>query len=106
MKKGFFALVLLLLLCTSVDAQVFNLTVKKFVRIEFQLIPGFASSNWILQSPPPGGGSCISYTANSPGPQALTLSEPDGTTQQLFVNAGQVVFVCGDVAHIPALTFP
>jgi hypothetical protein len=101
MKKGFFALVLLLLLGTSVEAQVFNLTVKKFVRIEFQLVPGFASSNWIQS--PPGGGDCISYTANSPGPQSLSLTEPDGTTQQHVVNAGQVVFVCGDVAHIPRI---
>ena len=97
MKKGFFALVLLLALSTWVEAQVFNGTVKKFVRIEFQF--GFASSNWI-QSPPDGGG-CISYTANSSGPQSLFLTEPDGTTQQHVVNAGQVVFVSGDVAHIP-----
>ncbi len=100
MRKGFFVLILLLVLSTSVEAQVFNLlTVKKFVRIEFQ-VRSFAS-NWIRSSP--GEGGCISYTANTPGPQLLTLSEPNGTIQQHVVNAGQVVFVCGDVAHIPAI---
>jgi hypothetical protein len=96
MKKGFFVFVLLLVWSTWVEAQVF--TVKKFVRIEFQSVRSFAS-NW-MQSPS-GEGGCISYTANSPGPQSLTLSEPDGTTHQHSVNAGLVVFVCGDVAHIP-----
>jgi hypothetical protein len=104
MKKGFFVLVLLLVLSTWVEAQVLPvLPVKKFVRIEFQSFQGFAS-NWLRSSP--GEGGCISYTANTPGPQSLTLSEPDGTTQQHLVNAGQIVFVCGDVAHIPALTIP
>jgi hypothetical protein len=102
MKKGLFVLVLLLVLSTWVEAQVsnFNFTVKKFVRIEFQSVR-VSPSNW-NQSPPSAGG-CIGYTPspNSPGPQSLTLSEPDGTTQQHLVNAGQVVFVCGDVAHIP-----
>ncbi|HEY6365482.1 MAG TPA: hypothetical protein VI585_11900 [Candidatus Binatia bacterium] len=104
MKKGFYALVLLLLLCSWVEAQVLPfLSVKQFVIIEFQGF-GINASNWMRSSP--GEGGCISYTANSPGPQSLTLSAPDGTTQQHFVNAGQVVFVCGDVAHIPALTIP
>jgi hypothetical protein len=106
MKKGFFVLVLLLVLSTWVEAQVLPvLAVKKFVRIEFPSFQGFASnaSNWMRSSP---GEGCISYTANSPGPQSLTLLEPDGTMQQHFVNAGQVVFVCGDVVHIPALTIP
>jgi hypothetical protein len=102
MKKGFFVLVLLLVLSTWVEAQIsnFNFTVKKFIRIEFQSARVFPS-NWIQS--PPGQGGCISYTPapNSPGPQSFTLSEPDGTMQQFVVNAGQVVFVCGDVAHIP-----
>jgi hypothetical protein len=97
MKKGLFVLLLLLVLSTWVEAQVF--TVKKFVRIEFQSDRSSFASNWIQSSS--GQGSCISYTANSFGSQSLTLSEPDGTTQQHSVNFGQVVFVCGDVVHIP-----
>jgi hypothetical protein len=97
MKKGFFVLLLLLVLSTWVEAQVF--TVKKFVRIEFQSDRSSFASNWIQSSP--GQGSCIGYTPNSFGSQSLTLSEPDGTTQQHSVNFGQVVFVCGDVVHLP-----
>jgi hypothetical protein len=100
MRKGFFVLILLLVLSTWAEAQVFNLlTVKKFVRIEFQVRS--VVSNWIRSSPSEGG--CISYTANAPGPQSLTLTEPNGTMQQHSVNAGQIVFVCGDVAHIAAI---
>jgi hypothetical protein len=97
MKKGFFVIVLLIVLSTWVEAQVFS--VKKFVRIEFP-VQAF-QSNWIQSVP--GEGGCISYTANpkTPGAQSLNLFGADGITQQLFVNAGQVVFVCGDVAHIP-----
>src|SRR5215468_7940478 len=104
MKKGFFMIGLLLVLSTRVEAQVLPqaFTVKQFVRIEFP-VQAFQSnqSNWIQS--PPGGGGCISYTANpqTPGPQTLNLVGADGTTQQFFVNAGQVVFVCGNVAHIP-----
>lgn len=90
MKKAFSVLVFLLVLSTWVEAQDF--TVKKFVRIEFQ------SDHWI-QSLLQGG--CISYTPNSFGSQSLSLSQPDGTTQQHSVNFGQVVFVCGDVVHLP-----
>jgi hypothetical protein len=92
MKKGLFVLFLLLVLSTWVEAQDF--TVKKFVRIEFQ-----SGGNWIQSSL--GQGSCIGYTPNSFESQSLTLSEPDGTTQQHSVNFGQVVFVCGDVVHLP-----
>ena len=100
MKKGFFMIVLLLVLSTWAEAQVLQaFTVKKFVRIEFP-VQAF-QSNWIQSAP--GEGGCISYTANpkTPGPQSLNLFGADGITQQHFVNAGQVVFVCGDVAHIP-----
>jgi hypothetical protein len=58
MKKGFFVLVLLLVLSTWVEAQVLPvLAGKKFVRIEFQLLQGFASnaSNWMRSSPGEGG---------------------------------------------------
>lgn len=94
MKKGIFVIILSLVLSTWAEAQIFQgfvFTVKKFVRIEFQ------SSNWIQSSP--GEGGCISYTAN--GAQSLTLFGADGITEPHSVNAGQVVFVCGDVAHIP-----
>jgi len=101
MKKGFFMIVLLFVLSTRVEAQVLPQTfaVKQFVRIEFP-VQAF-QSNWIQSAP--GEGGCISYTANpkTPGPQTLNLVGADGTTQQFFVNAGQVVFVCGNVAHIP-----
>ena len=101
MKKGFFVIVLLLVLSTWVEAQVLPqaFTVKKFVRIEFP-VQAF-QNNWIQSAP--GEGGCISYTANpkTPGPQSINLFGTDGITQQHFVNAGQVVFVCGDVAHIP-----
>jgi hypothetical protein len=100
MKKGFFVLFLLLVFTTWVEAQVFQIfTVKKFVRIEFESIQAFPG-NWIQSSP--GEGGCVSYTAISNSPvQSLTLLGADGLTQQHFVNAGQIVFVCGDVAHIP-----
>ena len=100
MKKGFFVLVLLLVLSAWVEAQVLQIfTVKKFVRIEFH-VQTFAG-NWIQSLA--GEGGCIFYTANpkTQGAQSLTLVGADGTTQQHFVNAGQVVIVCGDVAHIP-----
>jgi hypothetical protein len=97
MKKGLFVLLLLLVLSTWVEAQDF--TVKKFVRIEFQSGGNQSGANWIQSSL--GQGSCIGYTPNSFGSQSLTLSEPDGTTQQHSVNFGQVVFVCGDVVHLP-----
>ena len=100
MKKGFFMIGLLLVLSTWVEAQVLQtFIVKQFVRIEFPL-QAF-QNNWTQSAP--GEGGCISYTANpkTPGPQLLNLFAADGTTQQHFVNAGQVVFVCGNVAHIP-----
>jgi len=105
MEKGFFVLVFLLVLSTWVEAQVLPFfTVKKFVRIEFESVQAF-TNNWIQS--PPGEGGCIGYTApNLPGPQTLTLFGADGITQQHFVNAGQVVFVCGDVAHIPPRPIP